>query len=494
MPKQKINLKSVLADIRSGSSDAELREKYVLSVKGLEFVFNKLVELKALTPEDVSGRVGADSKLGPFIPSAAGVREQQHGEQPEIDPQLAQTAAELVRAGSHDSELMVKMALKPSQLQQLLEDLVRLGYVTAEELDGRGPKKTRRCQSCGALMAEEDTRCKNCSPDPNAPLPDMPDGRPGGEAPHKLTEESYDEKYCAWDDRASQGTMKAYLETATKCLLSPAHFFSTLPLEAGYGAPILFGVMSMVFGAVFTYLWVHILRGGLSGVSVLGLIIITGFAFIGSVIVVPISLLLWSLITHGMLLLLKGARSGFEATLRVVSYSSVTAVFSAVPVVGTIASLWALYLGTVGLRETHETDTAKAAAAVLIPPAVLVLLGLVLASGSSHSPSVRLSKPAQNLCGTLQHFVNRVDSAIATGRPAAAEEEIKAALVELDQTLKGFKRLPNVDRLKEKAVRFAVTSLTTLALTTQLGEAPGSGQLLEKVSEFRASILEECRQ
>ncbi len=71
--------------------------------------------------------------------------------------------------------------------------------------------------------------------------------------------------------------------------------------------------------------------------------------------------------------------SGFEATFRVHSYAWVANLIAWIPIAGPLLSLYAIYLAFVGIREVHETTTARAALVVLIPVgAILVLASLAL--------------------------------------------------------------------------------------------------------------------
>ena len=78
---------------------------------------------------------------------------------------------------------------------------------------------------------------------------------------------------------------------------------------------------------------------------------------------------IWSGIAHLFLMLVGGARSSFETTLRVMAYAmGATAVFQLVPICGgLIGLLWGLVVEIIGLAEAHETSTGRAAAAVLLP-------------------------------------------------------------------------------------------------------------------------------
>lgn len=66
----------------------------------------------------------------------------------------------------------------------------------------------------------------------------------------------------------------------------------------------------------------------------------------------------------------------FEATLRVVAYTSAVNLLTWVPVVGLLASLYDLYLTFVGIREMHETATGRALTVVLLMVVLMLLLTL----------------------------------------------------------------------------------------------------------------------
>jgi hypothetical protein len=56
MHKRTIKAKDIVNDIRSGLSDSKLTSKYGLSLKGLQSVFTKLVQAKAILPEELFDR------------------------------------------------------------------------------------------------------------------------------------------------------------------------------------------------------------------------------------------------------------------------------------------------------------------------------------------------------------------------------------------------------------------------------------------------------
>ncbi len=54
--KRTIKAKDIVNDIRKGLTDSQLMGRYGLSVKGLQGVFTKLVQAKAILPEELFDR------------------------------------------------------------------------------------------------------------------------------------------------------------------------------------------------------------------------------------------------------------------------------------------------------------------------------------------------------------------------------------------------------------------------------------------------------
>ena len=100
-------------------------------------------------------------------------------------------------------------------------------------------------------------------------------------------------------------------------------------------------------------------------------------------IAAAVGLFLTALVTHLLVILVVGSgHSGFGATFRVASYSSVTSLLGWIPFIGWLFSLYRLYLATVGIREMHSTTTGRALLVVLLP-AILILLLVVVVVGAS---------------------------------------------------------------------------------------------------------------
>jgi hypothetical protein len=100
-------------------------------------------------------------------------------------------------------------------------------------------------------------------------------------------------------------------------------------------------------------------------------------------VLTPFFLILWLFIVSGFLhlflLMVRGAKAGYEATFRVVAYSVSPFVFLAIPVCGMpITALWVMTIAIIGLKEAHETTGGKAAFAVLFPSFCCGLLLLAM--------------------------------------------------------------------------------------------------------------------
>lgn len=179
--------------------------------------------------------------------------------------------------------------------------------------------------------------------------------------------------------------------TATRGVLTrPVEFFRGMTRQGDFLNPILFALICYEIYAVLAGI-IGLLFGGLAsigsgtaGEQAAGAATSVG-GFILSVVVAPfvaaVILLIMAGIKHLLVILVVGSsNAGFEATLRVQSYTFATRVFWWVPIIGPLAGfVYGVYLSIVGIREVHATTTGKATLVVLIPVAVVLALVLLLA-------------------------------------------------------------------------------------------------------------------
>jgi hypothetical protein len=111
-----------------------------------------------------------------------------------------------------------------------------------------------------------------------------------------------------------------------------------------------------------------------------------GLIFLIIMLVTPIFWVIWifvsSAVMHLLLLIVRGGQNGYEATLRVVSYSQAAQIWCLIPLVGgSIGWIWQLVVQIIGLKQIHQTSYLRVIMALLIPVALFFLLGIVLVIG-----------------------------------------------------------------------------------------------------------------
>jgi hypothetical protein len=160
-----------------------------------------------------------------------------------------------------------------------------------------------------------------------------------------------------------------------------------MPVTGGLTDPLLYALIIGMAGLMFSYFWQILLQGTMQDVMMPGMKTVAGpqvlrgigmaaLAFFSPFLII-LGLFISSGVLHLFLLLVKGARAGFEATFRVAAYGYSANIFLVLPLCGgLIAAVWAIVLTIIGLREAHETTGGKAAFAVFLP--VVVCCGLIL--------------------------------------------------------------------------------------------------------------------
>jgi hypothetical protein len=181
--------------------------------------------------------------------------------------------------------------------------------------------------------------------------------------------------------------LNSFVDFLRRVVFQPSAFFAGLPRQGSLLSPLVFALVcieiSVLLVGLLTFLdvpggvtWLFGARGN------------QGFlAFLGGLVIAPIAgavgLFLTALVTHLLVILVVGSgHSGFGATFRIVSYSSVTSLLGWLPFIGWIFSLYRLFLATVGIREMHATTTGKALLIVVLP-AILILILVVVVVGAS---------------------------------------------------------------------------------------------------------------
>jgi hypothetical protein len=179
------------------------------------------------------------------------------------------------------------------------------------------------------------------------------------------------------------------VNTVRDVLLKPTAFFRGMRRSGDVGQPLFFLLITGTVAALFWwgYNVLFQMAAGPREDLFLGPAIMT----IG-LILAPAIIVLATFITAGIyhlvLVLLGAARAPYEATFRVVAYSSgSTSLIGIIPICGgLIGAVWQIVACIIGLAEVHETSTGYAAVAVIVPftlccCAILALVGLFVGFG-----------------------------------------------------------------------------------------------------------------
>ncbi len=226
------------------------------------------------------------------------------------------------------------------------------------------------CPHCGKEIAEGQIFCQHCG----ARLVEPASIAPGREK-------------TPWEDRENKGYFTGFFTTLKNAAFHPSEFFRRMQVTGGLTDPLLYALIIGMAGLMFSYIWQIPLQSSMQGVmmpgmrAVSGQHVMQGIGMAALAFVSPFLVILWLFISSGILhlflVLVKGARAGFEATFRVAAYSYSANIFLILPLCGgLIAGVWAIVLTIIGLREAHETTGGRAAFAVFLP--VVACCGLIL--------------------------------------------------------------------------------------------------------------------
>jgi hypothetical protein len=227
------------------------------------------------------------------------------------------------------------------------------------------------CPYCGREIAEDHAFCQYC----------------GGKVEEAGPAASGGRIKTPWEDRDAVGILNGLFRTVRESLFRPSAFFGRMPVTGGLADPLLFAMIVGMVGLMFFYLWDILLHDSFQNFMTPELRAAAGRNVLRSkdapfaALMTPFLLLIWLFIAAGMLhlflLMVRGAKAGFEATFRVVSYCVSPFLFLAIPVCGMpITAVWVMSLAIIGLKEAHEISGGKASFAVLFP--FLFCCGLIV--------------------------------------------------------------------------------------------------------------------
>jgi hypothetical protein len=193
---------------------------------------------------------------------------------------------------------------------------------------------------------------------------------------------------CAWED-PKKGVFTGWWATFRDANFRPRTFFHNMPTEGGKRKAISFAFASFVQALFFLELLVlpFLTAAALQGPALphgsLWYACVVGFA---AIVVLPLAylaiasgILAESLLYH-IALKLAGGKGSYEATTRVIGYTTSVKVWGLIPTVGgLVSSVMAVALHYHGFRETHKLSGTRALLVALAPWILFAgLIGMVL--------------------------------------------------------------------------------------------------------------------
>jgi len=184
-----------------------------------------------------------------------------------------------------------------------------------------------------------------------------------------------------WERASEIGFVRGVWQTFAGVLFSPADFFRGVTVTGGMMEPLAFGLLAGALGNMLGLFWPVLLVSG--GLFPFGEIVLprlgAGLIFLVLAVIIPISVTLgmyiYSGVLHLLLLIVRGATNGFEATFRVVAYSHAAQAWEVIPVIGSwVGGIWRVVVWVVGLREIHHTSYSRVIVAFLVPVGFLAIV------------------------------------------------------------------------------------------------------------------------
>ena len=273
-----------------------------------------------------------------------------------------------------------------------------------------------KCPECGFSLTGDEKVCPQCGyvlkkeeeipAPPQGETPPAPPVTPQTNMPEVQPQSN--KKTIPFED-ASLPFFERLFSTIKLCLFSPSVFFEEYNFKTSMGMGLLFAIILGFVASLFNFGYQLIFRTSLTqmiakfgNVPMSELHTQNAFFMAGGfmgLVFVPIAVIIGVFIMagiyHVLLMMVGGAKNGFESTFNVVAYSSAVNIFSVIPFCGgTIGWVYNIILNIIGLAKVHETSTGKSAFAVLLPfllccLCAVVYIGLIfgaigLAAAGSH--------------------------------------------------------------------------------------------------------------
>lgn len=267
-----------------------------------------------------------------------------------------------------------------------------------------------RCPHCAHVFTTHAPGVQSC-PACSTPI-DVPASE-GSASPGDFHERGSVREPTPWEDRERLGPVQGLWQTWQRSVLKPQEFWPTVRPDGTLSSALTWGwlmnAVGMVLAIPMMLLQLPSIRmqmeeartqfGGnadaLAVFDAIGPGSLVGMILVGVLIVWPLVSLIYVAVVHLSASLLGAGGGGFTATARAYFYAQGPNVLSAIPLGGTLVSIYSLVLFGWGLREVHGTTPGKAALAILLPLLVVCCCGCLGIFGVGATMAAAMGAGAQ---------------------------------------------------------------------------------------------------
>jgi len=236
------------------------------------------------------------------------------------------------------------------------------------------------CPSCGQSLNTEQSESAGVPEPAMTPPPTPPASEAGGNG-----ESGEPQRPVLPFEDPANGFFKGLFDTIKLVLFQPTHCFSHYRMNGPIGRPMVFAITVGWFATAVGLLWGLLFNASIMTViakyipqnelpmgKLMPQMVVNTAASVASLFLAPVLIVIGLFVAAGIyhlfLLMVSGARKGFESTFNVVSYTIAAKLFIVLPFCGgTIAWIYGLVLAAIGLTGAHETEGWKGAFAVIMP-------------------------------------------------------------------------------------------------------------------------------
>lgn len=172
----------------------------------------------------------------------------------------------------------------------------------------------------------------------------------------------------------------SFIEKTKMIIFNPKGFFDIMPQAGGYKDPLIFCTVITIISTILSSVLSQAL--GLAVGKMANGIVSAMMSLIIGIILCPIvwatALSIGALVDNSMLRLF-GGKGTYEATFRVLAYSTAMMLILWIPLAGFLTGIYQIYINLVGFRKVHSMTTGKVLAAMLIPIVVILIIVIIFA-------------------------------------------------------------------------------------------------------------------